>query len=185
MLKLSRRTDVELAVAGIYGRIVAQAREPAFYVGWGVPDSVDGRFDLVVLHAALVFRRLKDEPRAADFAQQLFDYMFADMDQSLREMGVGDLSVGKHIKRMAEGFYGRVVAYDKALAQADDRDLGAALSRNLYGTVQADPAAVAAMAGYVRREAAEIFAQPLDRIFAGQISFGNLPQGIRPAGQTS
>ena len=176
MLNFSRRTDRALAAAELYRQIVAQARQPAFYAEWGVPDTLDGRFDLVVLHAALVFRRLKAEPQAAEFAQQLFDHMFADMDQSLREMGVGDLSVGKHIKRMAEGFYGRVVAYDKALGEGDDAELEAALRRNLYGTTEAGDEAIAAVARYVRRQAAEIASEPLAAILAGHMATVSAPE---------
>lgn len=175
VLNFSRRRDHELAVAEAYRRIVGQARLPSFYAECGVPDTLDGRFELVVLHAALVFRRLKDEAEAADFAQQLFDHLFADMDQSLREMGVGDLSVGKHIKRMAEGFYGRVVAYDKALSQVGQDDLASALMRNLYGTVEADPDAISIMVDYVRQQAAQIAGQSVDAIMAGQVIFGAAP----------
>src|SRR6202042_1273633 len=100
-----------------YNICVAQARSPEFYSVLGVPDTVDGRFDLLVLHVALVMRKLGPE---ADIKQQLFDLMFADMDQSLREMGVGDMSIGKRIKPMIAAFYGRAQAYERALVEGDE-----------------------------------------------------------------
>ena len=118
----------------IYLLIVAKARQPYFYVRLGVPDTVDGRFDMITLHAILVIERLARGGRAARaLSQQLFDEMFADMDRSLREMGAGDLSVGKKVRKMAEVFYGRAKAYREALAQEDDDALTAALARNVYG----------------------------------------------------
>lgn len=101
----------------LYAAIVAQARSESFYRDCGVPDTVDGRFDLIVLHTYIVLDRLRAEGEAGrKLSQQLFDTLFDDMDRSLREMGVGDLSVGKHVKRMASGFYGRMKAYDEARA---------------------------------------------------------------------
>ena len=96
---------------------MAAARHPVAYAEWGVPDTLDGRFDMITLHTFLVLDRLKGEDRA--FRQELVDEFFRDMDRSLREMGVGDLSVGKKVRKMAEVFYGRLAAYDKALAGPD------------------------------------------------------------------
>src|SRR5262245_48094906 len=96
----------------LYAAAIAQARQPVFYAGLRVPDTVDGRFELVALHVFLILQRLKSEPEATPFAQALFDTMFADMDRNLREMGVGDLSVGKKVKAMAQGLYGRIAAYE-------------------------------------------------------------------------
>ena len=121
------------AVAALYGACVAQARLPDFYRVLAVPDTIDGRFDLLVLHVVLVMRRLSGE---AEFKQQLFDLMFADMDRNLREMGVGDMGVGKKIKPMISAFYGRAQVYEKALAESDDA-LAQALARNLYGKAPA------------------------------------------------
>ena len=91
----------------LYGAIVERARRPAFYAALGVPDTLDGRFELVALHAVLVIRRLNAaHERTQEFAQELFDALFADMDRALREMGTGDLSVGKQVKRMAQELFG-------------------------------------------------------------------------------
>ncbi|MGH7248056.1 MAG: ubiquinol-cytochrome C chaperone family protein, partial [Pseudomonadota bacterium] len=103
------------AVQALYGAIVAAARNPAFYADRGVPDTLDGRFELIALHAFLAIRRLKQSADSAAYAQALFDTMFADLDRNLREMGVGDLSVGRQVKTMAKAFYGRVVAYERGL----------------------------------------------------------------------
>jgi cytochrome b pre-mRNA-processing protein 3 len=105
--RLSRRPD---AAQVLYEAIVAAARHPVPYADWGVRDTVDGRFDMIALHAFLVLDRLKGSAEA--FRQELVDELFRDMDRSLREMGVGDISVGKKVRKMAEVFYGRVAAYD-------------------------------------------------------------------------
>lgn len=161
---------------GLYDGIVAQARQPAFYAVCGVPDSVDGRFELVALHAFLVLRRLnRDSGPAADMAQTLVDTLIQDMDRSLREMGVGDLGVSRRVKEMARGFYGRIAAYEASLDGADEM-LRAALTRNLYGTVAAVPgAAVAAMATYMRHQAAMLEGQDLAALLAGTVVFGSPP----------
>lgn len=156
----------------LYLEIVRQARLPAFYTGFGVPDTLDGRFDMIVLHAVLTLLRLKAEagepPKA--LSQALFDMLFADMDRSLREMGVGDLGVGKRVKQMGKAVYGRLAAYDAALG-GTDAELEAAVARNLYGTVTPDAGHVAAMAGYMRAGAAHLAALPMADLAAGKVSF--------------
>ena len=117
--------------------VVEQARRPEFFTRFGVPDTLDGRFELICLHAFLYLHRLKSEPcRARRVAQRFFDTMFADFDRSLRELGTGDLSVGRQVKRMAEAFYGRIRAYEQGL-DGDEDAVAAALDRNLYGTAPA------------------------------------------------
>jgi cytochrome b pre-mRNA-processing protein 3 len=117
----------------LYGAAVRAARDPYLYVGLGVPDTLDGRFDLVGLHAFLLMRRLGSlEPPGPELAQAVFDAMFSDMDVNLREMGVGDLSVGKRVRAMWEAFHGRAVAYERAMQAADISALTAALVRNVW-----------------------------------------------------
>ena len=142
----------------------------------GVPDTVDGRFELIVLHAFLYLHRLKREhPEAAALGQHFFDTMFTDFDRSLREMGTGDLSVGREIKRMAQAFYGRIDVYERGLKTGEPA-LRAALARNLFGTASAAaPASLAAMAEYVRGTAARLDAQPASDLLAGEIDFGHPP----------
>lgn len=114
----------------IYGMIVAQAREPAFYVAYNVPDTVNGRLDLLILHLWLVLRRLRRDAGGAELSQALFDRFCADMDANLREMGVGDLTVPKRMQAFGEAFYGRSTAYDLASDSGVD-ELAKALSRNV------------------------------------------------------
>lgn len=171
--KFFGRRRFEQPAHSLYVTLVEQSRRPEFYVQGGVPDSLDGRFDMLILHAYLVMRRLKKEgdADAGHLSQALFDLMFADMDQNLREMGVGDLSVGKKVKAMVEAFYGRAVAYDEGLDGTSDAVLGEALRRNLYGTAQPDGSQVAAMISYLRREDAVLAKQPLDGFLAGRVAF--------------
>jgi len=114
----------------IYGMIVTQAREPLFYRDLGVPDTVNGRFDLLLLHLWLVLRRLQPIEGGAEISQALFDCFCEDMDANLREMGVGDLAVPKRMKAFGEAFYGRTAAYDLALAEGRE-PLAQALCRNV------------------------------------------------------
>jgi cytochrome b pre-mRNA-processing protein 3 len=175
MFTLLRSIPVREAAELAYGRVVEQARQPGFFIDCGVPDTVDGRFELICLHAFLYLHRLKREQKqAAPLGQRFFDTMFADFDRSLREMGTGDLSVGREVKRMAEAFYGRVAAYEQGLA-GDDAVLQPALARNLFGTAPANPARLAAMAGYVRREAARLNDEGAAELLAGRLSFGDPP----------
>jgi cytochrome b pre-mRNA-processing protein 3 len=129
-------------IEAIYGMIVAQARLPVFYSAYGVPDTVNGRFDMVVLHLWLVLRRI---PGTA-VAQGLFDWFCSDMDANLREMGVGDITVPRRMHKYAESFYGRMGAYDTALAEGGD-SLAQALARNVM--VGAEPSTAMPLAGYV------------------------------------
>lgn len=170
-----RRADA--AALALYRKIVDQARQRAFFEACGVPDTVDGRFDLLVLHLFLVLRRLKGaRARTAGFSQALFDVAFEDLDESLRRLGAGDLGVGRRIRDMAEGFYGRVAAYERAVVRGDE-DLEACLRRNLFGAGAAEAAQVAALAGYVRREAAGLDGQSIEALMAGQVRFGPPPAG--------
>ena len=126
----------------------------------------------------LVLGRLRREGRdGAALGQVLFDTMIADMDQSLREMGVGDLSVSRRIKAMGEAFYGRAKAYDTAIV-ADDGGLADALRRNLFGTVEADDDDIAVLAGYVRGAIAELDGQPGAALLGGVVGFGTPPESI-------
>src|SRR5437763_2745122 len=151
-----RKDPIAEAATLAYRRVVEQSRQPMFFVAGGVPDALDGRFELICLHAFLYLHRLKHErPASAALGQRFFDTMFVDFDRSLREMGTGDLSVGREVKRMAEAFYGRITAYEEGLA-ADDAVLRPALGRNLFGTEAPTADRLDAMAQYVRGEAAAL-----------------------------
>lgn len=125
----------------LYTAAVGAARDPALYMALGAPDTLEGRFDLVCLHVGLLIRRLRLDPDPAgkDLAQAVFDAMFSDMDLNLREMGVGDMGIGKRVKRMWEAFHGRAVAYEAALEAGDEAALAEALLRNLWGGHEMDP----------------------------------------------
>lgn len=157
----------------LYDALVVQARREEFYRIGGVADTIDGRFDLVVLHAFLLFRRLGRKgggvDGAADLSQALFDLMFADFDHCLREMGVSDMGMSPKIKKMAKAFYGRVGAYDGSIE--DEAALSQALERNLYRSQPPAPAVTAAMAAYVRAQAQDLDAQSLDDLMKGRVHF--------------
>jgi cytochrome b pre-mRNA-processing protein 3 len=149
--RISPRGTIE----AIYGMIVTQAREPLFYRDLGVPDTVNGRFDLLVLHLWMVLRRLRSVEGGADLSQALFDRFCDDMDANLREMGVGDLTVPKRMQAFGEAFYGRAAAYDLALT-AGEEPLAQALCKNILNGEQIEnagrlafysQAAIAALAG--------------------------------------
>jgi cytochrome b pre-mRNA-processing protein 3 len=117
-------------IGAIYGMIVAQAREPLFYKYLDVPDTVDGRLDLLILQLWLVLRRLRTVPGGPQLSQALFDHFCNDMDDNLREMGVGDLAVPRRMQKFGEAFYGRTAAYDLAWSESEAR-LAEALQKNI------------------------------------------------------
>jgi cytochrome b pre-mRNA-processing protein 3 len=177
------RTDRESEAYAIYGALVSQARSPALYLHAGVPDTLEGRFEMVVLHAFLVLRRLKaaagtEAEPAKVFGQRLFDILFDDMDQTLREIGVGDLSVGKKIKGLASAFYGRVAAYEEGLDASDAAVLEDALRRNVFPETDPPAVLVASLAGYVRRAAIALDAVPIAGLLKGQVVFAGLPEPL-------
>lgn len=170
MFPLFRRSSRQDTIPTLYGTIVAQARLTCFYREYGVPDTVNGRFDLLVLHLVLVLDRLADEPQLRELGQALFDHFCTDMDRNLREMGVGDLSVPKQMQRVGEAFYGRAQAYRAGLARDGEQALAEALERNIYGQDAASRAAAARLAAYMRGTAGELRVQPASQILAGQLT---------------
>lgn len=154
-----KRKNPELEFAGaVYRRAAERARAPELFEGCGIPDTLDGRFDALALHAWLVIERLRMEPDGEELAQSFFDAMFRHLDLTLREIGVQDLGVGRRIKIMAEGLHGRALAYRQALAgQQGALTLAEVLRRNAYGgSPPADEAPVARLEAYVRRHAEEL-----------------------------
>lgn len=171
MISLFRRNPLREAAVRAYTRVVAQARQPVFFTDYGVPDTLDGRFELICLHAFLYLHRLKQEHgQAAELGQQFFDEMFGDFDRSLREMGTGDLSVGRQVKRMAEAFYGRIQAYEQGLS-AGERALDAALARNLFGTAPAEVDCIKGVGDYIRSQVAALRDQDSPALLAGEVRF--------------
>ncbi len=130
-LRQSSQAD---SIEAIYGAIVAQARIPAFYADFGVPDTVDGRFDMLVLHLFLFLHRLGGQTGPhSGIGQGIFDRFCRDLDANLREMGVGDLTVPRKMQHFAEAYYGRSAVYERALANADHNAATLAIARNIFG----------------------------------------------------
>lgn len=177
ILRLFRPGSKGRSIGDLYGAIVAQARCAAFYSSYGVPDTVEGRFDLIVLHMVLLLQRLGRADGAGrgigqQIGQELFDVFCRDLDGNLREMGVGDLAVPKRMRRFGEAFYGRQAAYGAALAATGDGELEKALARNIFGvTGAADNAA--RLARYALAVVTQLEAQHADGLVAGDAAFPN------------
>lgn len=131
---LSRRQrELETRAWALYGAVVARARRPYLFADLGVPDTTEGRWEMIQLHAGLVALRLDEAgPAGKELAQVLFDCMMKDMDRSLRELAIGDLSIGKYVKRMAQSFYFRLQHLDRALATGDAAPMIEILGKNVY-----------------------------------------------------
>jgi cytochrome b pre-mRNA-processing protein 3 len=163
----------------LYRNLVDQARSPQFYLNVGVPDTLDGRFDMIVLHMVLVIERLSLIGETAKrLSQTLFDLMFDDMDQALREMGVGDLSVGKKVKTMARAFYGRLGAYDEAFRADTDEALISALKRNVFRDADIAPERLEALRVYTKDVRDALSGLDLEVFAAGQVVFPAAPEGV-------
>ena len=117
----------------LYQSILQASRQPNLYTEFEVHDHLDSRFDMLCLHISLLMGRLRMLPEDVHkpLNQELFDRFFADMDFTLREMGVGDLGVGKRVRKMSEAFMGRLLAYTKSLERNDKMELALVLARNI------------------------------------------------------
>jgi len=173
-MKLGRLFSPRPAVAAgrrLYASAAAQARSPGLYADLGAPDTVEGRFELYSLHVALLLRRLKGQgPQAAETAQGLFDAYVQALDDALRDMGVGDLSVGKKMRKLGEAFYGRVKNYDEAFAALPDSGpLGAIIGRTvLMAQTDSD---TRPLADYAVAAMARLEGEPLDTLLQGEASW--------------
>lgn len=176
ILKIFQRP--EDSIVGFYGAIVAQARQPAFYRFYSVPDTVNGRFEMVVLHAALMVSRLEADSALRKLGQAVFDRFCSDMDANLREMGVGDIGVPRKMKAIGEAFFGRKRAYAAALAEPGLDGLVVTLQRNVYGGVAAD--AQGWLAEYVREANRMLAATEANALLAGRAAFPD-PMAFVPA----
>ena len=170
ILSLFRKDTATAPVYAVYSAIVAQSRQPRFYAEWQVPDTVTGRFDMISLHLALLFRRLRAEAgKQKEFSQAVFDLFFKDMDRSLREMGVGDLGVPKRIQKMGNIFFGLLAAMSEAMDRDDVEALQAVLSRNIFDGATGPH--VVALAEYLMAEDKALAAQPGAAITGGALIF--------------
>lgn len=143
----------------LYIALVGQARNPAFYTALGVPDTLDGRFEMIALHMHLLLQRLQHgfarSPELREVSRLLIETYFADMDRSLREMGVGDTGIGRKVQKMSGAFYGRLEAYGMATEQPELWP--EAMRRNVYGTCETpDTAAILALIAYVEESRARL-----------------------------
>jgi cytochrome b pre-mRNA-processing protein 3 len=182
ILPLFRRNRRDHSIDGLYGAIVAQARLPVFYSGYRVPDIVEGRLEMVMLHAVLLLHRVEaGGDGLRELGQAVFDRFCQDMDDNLREMGVGDLSVPKQMQRIAGAFYGRARVYQEALARADPAGLVDALRRNIYADELAAGASARRLAIYVRDVVAHLRQQEATAFWAGCVSFP-VPPAVETVG---
>ena len=158
------------AVHRLYASVVEQSRHPTFYAAWGVPDSREGRLEMLNLHAMLAMRRLRGEGQEGRaVAQDLFDLMFLDLDRHLREWGVGDLSVGKHVKQLAQSFFARAAALDPLLDAGDATGVAEVLRRNVYG--DAPSSSVAELAAYLLFQESRLASSDGTAIVRGRVAF--------------
>ena len=156
----------------LYASAVEQSRKKALYRDLGAPDTVEGRFEIYSLHVILLLDRFAAAgPPAKAASQALFDTYVKALDNALREMGVGDLSVGKKMRKLGEAFYGRAKSSQGAFAALPDRGpMEEFLSRTVYAGVEAPPAA--ALAAYVVAQRDHLAAQPLERLLEGHVDWG-------------
>ena len=195
LLDFLKPRDKTASVQGAYVSIVKQARRPELYAPGCAPDNFDGRFDMMALHVHLVLRRMRALGMGrSEVGQDLFDMFFKDMDQAMREAGVGDMGVGKKVQKMVEAFYGRATAYDGVLdaqgdnaqgdnepgenASSDISDIYDILSRNLYPDAAISPqqeAGLRALTAYALALEAHLAGLTLDDILSGQ-GFKAAPQ---------
>jgi len=170
---LKHRKSVKNAAAALYQAAVTQSRDPRFYTVFGVADTIDGRFDLISLHVYLIMERLNACGREGQqLSQALFDHMFVNMELTLREIGIGDMSVPKHMKRMMRAFNGRVHSYHTAISGNDVELLTLAVAKNIYRAESHEiPTPARLMAEYISQEAGWIMQQDFHSLSAGRISF--------------
>ena len=181
LLASPRQRRIERAGFGLYASAVKAARTPYYFTALGVPDTLDGRFDLVGLFVALLIHRLRhDQAPGPDLAQALFDAMFSDMDINLREMGVGDMSVAKRVRTMWEGFHGRASAYEPLLTADDEPALAESLRRNVWrGESGGDPHR---LAHEILCQKSHLAAISLAALAQGEVTFAPLsPAPLSPA----
>jgi cytochrome b pre-mRNA-processing protein 3 len=171
LFKRSRKKDASTAGA-LYLALLAQSREPIFYSRLGVADTIDGRFDLLALHAFLVFDALREAgAHTGEIGVKLANTIFSGLDQGLRELGVTDFGMGRRMRKMADAFYGRIQAYGAA---ANEAELALTVQRNLYRGDPTSTRAARAIAHYMCSARAQL-RRETTALMAGQPDFGPLP----------
>jgi len=167
---LTDRGRVQKTATELYGSIVTQSRDPKFYLVSGVADTIDGRYGVLVLHMWLALGRLRHEGQSAiGLSQALLEAFITDMDDNMREIGVGDLSVPRKVKKAAAGLYDRGRAYDAALAAGDGDGLAATIAQHMDRPSEWPGGAT--LAAYLRRAHAHVAALPGGELLAGRLTF--------------
>ena len=166
--RLFRPRPARVAGRALYAVAVEQSRAPALYSDLGAPDTVEGRFEIYSLHVVLLLDRLRGHGEvAADVSQALFDTYVAGLDNALRELGVGDLAVGRKMRKLGEAFYGRGKSYEAAFAVLPDQaPLESLIARTVYADL--DPAPVPRLLAYVLRQRAALADQAVEDLMAGE-----------------
>jgi cytochrome b pre-mRNA-processing protein 3 len=169
--RLFRPRPAIAAGRALYARAVEQSRTPALYADLGAPDTVEGRFEIYSLHVVLLLDRLRSQGEAAaEVSQALFDTYVQALDNALREMGVGDLAVGRKMRKLGEAFYGRGKSYETAFAGLpDEAPLQALIARTVYAEADAGPAP--RMVSYVLAQRAALSGQPAERLLVGEVDW--------------
>ena len=176
--KLLKRHPYRVPAHNLYVAASNQSRAPQLYEFYQIPDTLDGRFDSLVLHVFLILHRLRSQgEEALELSHEIVDVLVADMDRTLREMGIADVGVAKRVKRMLQAFYGRIGAYDAGLTEGDDA-LAEGLARNVYRGTPPQPDVLAAFSAYVRRQWAHLDGLPLEDYMSGDAGFAAEFPGI-------
>lgn len=181
LVRFLRPSLVIVQAHQIYIALVRQAREPFFYAELNVPDTIDGRFDMILLHLHCFTARMQGEAQHARLTQEVVDTMMRDMDTAIRELGVGDTGVAKRLKAMAYALNGRLTAYENMWG--DKSALRETLRRNVYNEA-CDDAALDALLRYALQSHDNLSRQPLDAIITGQFNWADL-QALPAAGKNA
>ncbi len=177
---LFKDKKLERSAHNLFAQIIEHTRQPVFYTDYAVEDSLDGRFDLMAMHMSLVINKLDQsaqEQPVSDLKRMLQEAMFDNLDLAMREVGVGDLGVGKRVKEMAEAFYGRIKKYQEHLKLHDRSKLQEAIHRNLYRERETSPGILDGITDYYLEQWQNINEYDLSGVLAGNVRF-NLPTGI-------
>lgn len=172
MISFFQTSPAKTLAQELYLKIVHHTRSAVFYETYKVPDNINGHFDMIVLHMFLVLHRLEklEWSEKKDLAQYLGDEMFLNFDLNMRQMGIGDSGMGRRMKQMMQGFYGRLFAYQEAMV--DEKSLTEILKRNLYSTDESiDGGVVSQMAEYCQTQLSALNRLEDDKILQMEFDF--------------
>lgn len=169
-----RQSPIRLKARELHEAVILASREPVLYTDGGVPDTVEGRLDCIALHAFLLFRRMIDQPGWDELGTELSTEIVADFDRSLREMGIGDMSIGKKVKKTSQVFFHRFDAYWGAVSGADGAEpLEKLLPRTIFqGNAVSEPE-LTRMIAYIDAQHAYLSALDPEDILKGQVAFAD------------